>query len=286
MNFVNQIAPSIILFLVVTVSTLPAITQARMLLLGTSAFYTVGVFASVYRVSPEQPPEVFSLLIGGIAGGLTGALLACICMRLRGDYFALATLCFAELLRLVLIINPPFPGPQGIPGIPRGTLFGISLASAGTMTTAAGVLLILTSVTTALVIASPWGAALQGIHDNEAAARSAGLPVTRIRLAALVYVGFWSGTAGALGVRYLSLADADSFSLTESIMVLVVVLLSARPSVPRCLAFGAGIAALSEILRFVTTGALRQIVFGALLFFLAFVIRDTLWNSEPSGIRP
>jgi branched-chain amino acid transport system permease protein len=277
------IAPAILLFLAVTVGALPAIAQGRMLLLGTSAFYTAGVFGSIYAVGQGQEPGTVSFLMGGLAGGLCGAVLSGVTCRLRGDYFALATLCFGELLRLVLLISPPFPGPEGIPNISRGTLFGLSIQSPEAMTLAAGILLTVTSVVTALVVSSPWGAALQAIHDDERSARTAGLYVNRIRLAALVYAGFLGGAAGALGVRYLSLADATTYSLTESIMVLVVVLLSGRPSVLRCVSFGAVIAAFSELLRFVATGAVRQMVFGGLLFLLALAIRDSLRNTEAYG---
>jgi branched-chain amino acid transport system permease protein len=286
MRFVVQIAPAVILFLVVTVSALPAIAQARMLMLGTAAFYTAGAFVSIYVSGQGRIPGTLSMVVGGLAGAVTGIFLAGICHRLRGDYFALATLCFAELLRLVLLINPPFPGPQGIAGIARGTLIGLPIDSGLAMTTATSILLVAVSVTTALLIRSPWGAALHAVHDHEIAARSTGLPVNTIRLGCLAYVGAWSGMAGALGVRYLSLADADNFSLSESIMVLVVVLLSGSPSVMRCLLFGAVLATLSELLRFVATGAIRQIVFGALLFFLALVVRDDLRSADTSEVRP
>jgi branched-chain amino acid transport system permease protein len=286
MSFIMHVAPAIILFLVVTVSALPAIAQGRMLLLGTSAFYTAGAFFSVYIAGRGETPGTLSLVAGGLAGGVGGVVLAGICTRLRGDYFALATLCFAELLRLTLLISPPFPGPQGIPGIPRGTLLGMPIDSAAAMTAVAGVLLVFVTVTTALAVTSPWGAALQAVHDHEAAARTSGLPVSKVRLAALAYAGIWGGMAGALGVRYLSLADPESFALSESIMVLVVVLLSGRPSVLRCLVCGTAVATLSELLRFVATGAVRQIAFGALLFLLALVVRDDLRDAEMGGARP
>ena len=285
MSFIIYIAPAIILFLVVTVSALPAIAQGRMLLLGTSAFYTVGAFFSVYVVGRGQMPGTWSLIAGGLAGGLGGATLAVICTRLRSDYFALATLCFGELLRLTLLIHPPFPGPQGIADILRGTMLGVSLESAEAMTAASCVLLILAAITTSLAMRSPWGAALQAVHDHEIAARTSGLPVSKVRMIALVYAGIWGGIAGALGVRYLSLADAESFALSESIMVLVVILLAGQPSVLRCLVFGIAVATLSELLRFVTTGAVRQMAFGALLFMLALILRNDLRDAALGGDR-
>ncbi len=221
-----------------------------------------------------------------LGGALAGATMGILCNRLRGDYFALGTLCFAELLRLSLVISPPFPGPQGIPGIARGTLGLVSIESAPAMVVAALILLLACSLITSLLIAAPWGASLRAVHDHEIGAKSSGLPVGRIRLGALTYAGAWGGTAGALGARYLSLADVESFALPESIMVLVVVLLAGRPSVSRCLLTGATIAALNELLRFLATGAVRQIAFGAILFGLAFILRDDLRTADTSGGRP
>jgi branched-chain amino acid transport system permease protein len=280
MNFVLEIAPAIILFTVVTVAALPAIGQGRMLVLGTAAFYTAGAFLSTLGVNA---PSTTTLAIGGLGGGIAGALMALLCVRLRGDYFALATLCFAELFRLVLVINPPFPGPQGIPAIHRGTLLGFSINSATTMTMASLALLFAVTAVTALIGSSPWGAALRAVNDHEQSARSAGLRTSRVRSAALVYAGVAAGLAGALGARYLSLADAQTFALPESVMVLVVVLLS-RGSVWWCVLVAATLSALSEVLRFIATGAVRQMVFGALLVWIALVLRDDLREAEGAPI--
>lgn len=286
LTFIIQIAPAVLLFLVVAVSALPAIGQGRMLVLGASAFYVAGAFTSAAFGSGDGQPGTFSLLVGALAGSASGALLAVFAIRLRGDYFALASLAFGELLRLTLLISPPFPGPQGIARIPRGTLAGLPLDSVAAMSVAAGLLLLACAVMTVLLVASPWGAAIQAAHDHEIGARSAGLPVHRIRFGALVYAGAWGGAAGALGARYLGLADVESFSLPESIMVLVVVLLAGSPSVSRCLVVGSLIGGLSELLRFVATGAVRQIGFGAMLFALAFVLRDDLRAAEAPGGLP
>jgi branched-chain amino acid transport system permease protein len=279
MTFALHVLPSIALFMVVAVSALPAISQARMLLLGASASYTSGMFLPVWLYGETVPDTVF-LLVGGGAGSLVGALLALVCRKLRGDYFALATLCFAELLRLVLLINPPFPGPQGIPGVPRGTILSVPLESAGAMAGAALALLFLASIATAFSMRSPWGAGLQASSDHELSARTSGVAVDKLRASALVYAGLWGGLAGALAVRYLSLADVEAFALTESVMVLVVALLAARNSIARCLAVSCVVGLGSELLRFFATGALRQIVFGTTLFILAFIVRGSLGQAE------
>ena len=88
---------------------------------------------------------------------------------------------------------------------------------------------------------------------------------------------------GALSVRHLSLADTDSFALSESILVLVVILLARKVCVSRCLVLGALIGCASEILRFFATGAYRQILFGLVLLGLAVVVRDAFPTSELPG---
>lgn len=280
MKYVLEALPQVLLFLVATIGVLPAIHQARMLLLGTAALFTAGAYASAAVVSVGFPPHGFDLLLGAVAGVLAALALGLACRRLRGDYFALGTLAFAELFRLLLRIEPPFPGPEGIPGISRGTFAGIPLGGQLGLILVIGLVLLVASFATALVISSPWGAALQAARDDETAARTTGLPVNRLRLGALLYGGAWAGLAGAFSVRHLSLADSDTFALTESIMVLVVILLAGRPSVARCLFFGFLVGALAEMLRFLATGAVKQMLFGVLLFLLAIVLRDELGGGE------
>ncbi len=285
MNFGLELVPQVAIFLIVAVSALPAISTGRMLVLGVSGCYTVGAFVSVW-FDAGQPGGTASMVIGALGGGLAGAFLAAACLRLRGDYFALASLCFAEVVRLGLLINPPFPGPQGIAGVPRGTLLGFSIESPEAIATAALLCLGLISTVTTLTLVSPWAAALRATSDNERAARTNGLPTNRIRSTALVYMGLGSGIAGALGTRYLSLADANTFSLPDSILVLVVLLLAGAPSVWRCIVFGTLVSSFSEVLRFIATGAIREIAFAALLVAAALVVRDDLRNQDTLEALP
>jgi branched-chain amino acid transport system permease protein len=285
MNLALEILPRIALFLVVVIAAMPAVIQARMLLLGTSAFFTAGAFSSLALGTTPQSLGTVSLLMGALGGGIVGATLAGVCTRLRGDYFALATLCFGELLRLLLLVSPPFVGPQGVPGIARGTLLGISLNSRFAIAATAMLLLALVSVVTILAMKAPWGAALQATRDNERSARTSGLLINSIRRHALIYAGVWGGLAGAVSVRHLSLADPNAFSLTNSILVLAVLLLTGRPSVPTCLLVGCAISAVAELLRFVATGAMREIAFGLFLFCGALILRDNLRDVDASADR-
>lgn len=280
MQVALEIWPQVCCFLVVVVASIPAVQQCRMLLLGSAAFYTAGAYGFGAFVRAGYPADVVALLVGSAAGAAAALAMAAFCWRLRGDYFALATLCFAQLLGLVLLIEPPFPGPQGISGLPRPSVFGLSLRSGWAMALAASAALAGAACMTALAVRSPWGAGLQAIRDNETAARTLGIPVGALRVTPLVYCGVWAGMAGAIAASYSSLADTDSFALTESIMVLLVILLANQPSVTHCLAAGVVVALLSEGLRFATGGAFRQMLFGALLVGLALLYRDQLAASK------
>lgn len=280
MPFVMEALPGILLFMVAALAVLPAIEQGRMLLLGTAAFFVSGAYGSAWLISTGWTPNTLAWLAGGVIGASVGLMMGLVCLRLRKDYFALATLCFAELLRLVLRIEPPFPGPQGISGVTRGSLFGLPLTSQESVVAASVGLLCVTALAVHLVSKAPWAASLQAARDNERAARTIGLPVDRIRITALVFGGFWCGLAGALSARHISLADGDTFALTESIMVIVVVLLAGGASVARCLFFGFLIGSLAEGLRFVASGAVKEMAFGALLFVLALLVRDELKETE------
>lgn len=285
MTFLIEQLPQLLLFVLVVVGALPAIGQGRMLLLGTAGFYATGEFLAAWLPTLGFAPGTLVLALGGLGGGASAALFGLLCRRLRGDYFALGSLSFAELVRQTLLLNPPFFGPQGISGVARGTALGLSLALPWTLV-ALGGLLVVGAVLTAQALRSPWGAALRACGDHELAAQTAGLPVERIRLVALVYAGTFAGIAGALGARELGLADVENFSLTESVMVLMAVLLTGRPRLKRALGFAIILGLLSELLRFLFGGAWRQMAFGICLGVLALIVRDQLSDGALNGGGP
>ena len=221
--------------------------------LGHAGFMCVGAFAgaffsnSVKDVITMGGVRIFlALLIGAAAAAVFGLLIGIPVLRLRGDYLAIVTLAFGEIIKNVVnvfyvgidgsgihismkdkvsmglaadgdvIIN----GPQGITGTPKDSTFTI------------GILLILVTLFIVLnLINSRDGRAIRSIRDNRIAAESVGLNITKYKLMAFSVSASLAGAAGVLYAHNLASLQASKFSFNTSILVLVFVVLGDRKSV-------------------------------------------------------
>jgi branched-chain amino acid transport system permease protein len=248
---------------------------AGLLTLGYVAFYAVGAYlwgffgSQQYYVMPyapgTQPPDLPFLLPGDtfylflmlavIAAALTGILIGLPVMRLRGDYLAIVTLGFGEVIR-VLANNLDKPvnltnGPQGITPIQRPTLpefllngfnsvFGgivgrpvdqASLYNVMFYIMALAVIIIIVMVTRNLEDAKI-GRAWAAIREDETAAVAMGIPIVRMKLLAFAIGASFAGVMGALVASSRTFVSPESFSFMQSIGVLAMVILGGLGSVP------------------------------------------------------
>ncbi|QNM04617.1 branched-chain amino acid ABC transporter permease [Qiania dongpingensis] len=216
--------------------------------LGHAGFMCVGAFASAFfskmtvGTMPDGLRFFFALLIGAAAAGLFGILIGIPVLRLRGDYLAIVTLAFGEIIKNVInvffigrdrnglhfsmkdsvalnldstgevIVN----GPQGINGTPKDSTFLI------------GMLLLLIALIIILnLINSRAGRAIMSIRDDRIAAESIGINITKFKLMAFSISAALAGVAGVLYAHNLSslVASPKSFGYNMSIMILVFVVL-------------------------------------------------------------
>lgn len=198
---------------------------AGLLNAGIAGFFAVGAYASAILTSPQAPDRVggFGLPVAvGVAAAAvfaagTGWAIARICVRLKGDYLAIASIGIAEILRLV-VTNEEWltGGSRGITGIPRPYgIEGSTSADVAFLATVWGVVLLLYGGFE-LLHASPWGRTLRAIRDNEAAARSVGKDVEHFRLQAFVIGAAGMGLAGALTAHYIRFFSPEA---TEPLIV-------------------------------------------------------------------
>jgi ABC-type branched-chain amino acid transport system, permease component len=193
---------------------------------GIAGFFAVGAYTSaILTTAPSTRhlggfdlPIPVGLLVAGLVAGLTGAAVAKICVRLKSDYLAMASIGIAETLRLI-IVNEAWltNGSLGIAGIPRPF---------GDLATGRSSDILYLAVVWAIVIAvyvlsqrlydSPWGRTLRAIRDNEASARAAGKDVERFRLQTFVIGAAIMGVAGALSAHYFKFLSP---SATEPLLV-------------------------------------------------------------------
>ena len=270
-----------------------------------------GIHLSVWAIVP----------LAALVAGLCGALLGAPTLKLRGDYLAIVTLGFGEIIRIFMLnLNDPINftnGSQGINMIDPIRVFGVSLAGeAGTNSTVYIGNYAMPSVNAyyflflALVIAtifitgrlqhSRLGRAWVAIREDEIAAKAMGINTRNVKLLAFAMGASFGGVAGAMFGAFQGFVSPESFSLTESIAVLAMVVLGGIGHIPGVVLGGVLLAALPEVLRHVVdplqqavfgkviieAEVLRQLLYGLALVLIMLVRPAGLWPSPNREERP
>ncbi len=259
--------------------------------LGYAAFFAVGAYTygllwkyagPAFAEAGIQAGWLFwiSLPLAGILAALFGALLSLPVLRLRGDYLAIITLAFGEILRMVLQNSGEATGgASGISLIPRPWFFGIRLKPTGAA-------VYIYYITLALVIAtivvvrriedSRVGRALEAMKEDEIACEAMGIDMARNKLITFSLGAFFAGIAGVLLAAQTTFINPDSFTLWESIMVLMAVVIGGTGSIPGAIAGALLLKLLPEYFR--ALAQYRMLIYGvAMIVVIIF---------KPEGLIP
>ena len=279
---------------------------AGLLDLGYVAFYAVGAYSYALLAQYGLPLPLLStvypyvtiehlhlgvwsfwvlLPISGILAAFWGVLLGFPVLRLRGDYLAIVTLAFGEIIRLVILNWQSLTGgPNGISGIPRPTVFGVPLvpgehgfaAMLGIPFSPTHRLVFLFYLILALALLTNWvtirlralpiGRAWEALREDEVACRALGINTTTTKLSAFAIGAMFGGFAGAFFATRQGFISPESFTFQESALVLAIVVLGGMGS-----QLGVALAALAMIGGFELFRGLdqfRMLVFGAVMVLL------------------
>ena len=271
---------------------------AGLLDLGYVAFYAVGAYSYALLSTDFGLGFWTCLPLAGLLAGLWGVLLGFPVLRLRGDYLAIVTLAFGEIIRIVILNWVSLTGgPNGVSGIPRPTLFGLSFTAAGDHTFAGFFgpifgfdyspvqrIIYLYYVILGLALLTNWvalrlrkvalGRAWEALREDEIACRSLGINVTVTKLTAFAIGATFGGFAGAFFATRAAFISPESFTFIESAIVLAIVVLGGMGS-----QLGTALAALVMIGGIELFRDLQE--YRMLLFGLALVLMMVL---RPRGL--
>jgi branched-chain amino acid transport system permease protein len=275
---------------------------AGLLDLGYVAFYAVGAYSYALMAATFHLGFWTALPIAGLLAACWGVMLGFPVLRLRGDYLAIVTLAFGEIIRVVLLNWTHLTGgPNGISDIPRPTLFGLKFNGSGDPNTFASFFHIEYSVTQRFVFlyyvilglalltnwASlrlrrlPLGRAWEALREDEIACRALGINVTTTKLTAFAMGALFGGFAGAFFATRQGFVSPESFTFIESALVLSIVVLGGLGS-----QLGVALAALvmlggSELFR--DFAEYRMLIFGiALVVMMVLRPRGLVAGRTPS----
>jgi branched-chain amino acid transport system permease protein len=239
-----------------------------------AAFYGIGAYGSALTSLHFSLPFWLTMWIGGaLAGGLS-YVLGILVLRLRGHFLAITTAFFGVLVTVVLSNWIPITnGPMGIPGIPRPHLPGAfgSLANFDSRVAyyyLALILVVLAYVVVRRIVGSRLGRALIAIRENEELAQSVGVESMKYKVFAFTLGGLLAGIAGALYAHYILFISPVTFTVGESINILVMVIFGGMTTLAGPILGAAILTILPELLRM--AGALRLVIYGAAL--MAFIV--------------
>jgi len=259
--------------------------------------------------------------LAALVAGIFGALLGAPTLKLRGDYLAIVTLGFGEIIRIFMNnLNGPVNitnGPQGINLIDPVRIGGVSLAGeagSGGVVQVAGwsmpsvnayyylflLLCMLTVFMSQRLQHSRLGRAWIAIREDEIAAKAMGIHVRNMKLLAFAMGAAFGGVAGAMFGAFQGFISPESFTLTESIAVLAMVVLGGIGHIPGVILGAVLLAALPEILRhtvepiqmalfghvWIEAEVLRQLLYGLALVLIMLVRPAGLWPSPRQEDRP
>jgi branched-chain amino acid transport system permease protein len=298
-----------LLFVLLGLGLNVVVGYAGLLDLGYIAFFAVGAYAYALLSSPQlgiHAPALLVLPAGALIAALFGVLLGAPTLRLRGDYLAIVTLGFGEIIRVFLNnLNRPYNltnGPQGITLIDPLHLGGVSLSKTyqlGGLSIASVhsyYFVFLACVLLAMLISrrledSRIGRAWIAIREDELAAAAMGINTRNVKLLAFAMGATFGGVAGGLFSAFQGFISPESFTLLDSIMVLCMVVLGGMGNVAGVVLGALLLTGLPEALRY--AGPLQQALLGGvyvepadlrmLLFGLALVL---MMLFRPAGILP
>ena len=256
--------------------------------LGHAGFMCVGAYLGCYVANalrdgsglPELLIIVIAMLVAGIVAAIFGFIIGLPALRLKGDYLAIATLAFGEIVRCVFKNLPFFGGAMGM---------STKLYDGNTLFIIAFITLLFVVFCCQNLINSKHGRAVVAIRDNEIAAKAMGINVTYYKLLIFMVAAFFAGMAGVLYGATIGTIRQETFSYNYSIEILVMVVLGGMGSINGSLIAAAVITWLNIILQSQLSGALapvKSIVYALILIIIVVFSNAPAMKGFRESINP
>ena len=262
------------IYIILTMSLNLVVGYTGLPSLGHAAFSCVGAYTSALLALNFGLSPWLGLLIGACVAALLGVVIGFPSLRLKGDYLALATFGLGVIVYSVSKNWVSLTrGPMGLPGIPSFSVFGFQLSEIWQYLILVTLFVFLTYFTISRVVNAPFGRILRGIREDELATLAMGKDVDRHKILVFVIGAFFAGIAGSLYAHYITFIDPSSFTVMESIIILLMVVFGGMGSLPGSFVGAAILVIFPELLRFLgmpsaVAAPLRQMIYGLLLIVL------------------
>jgi branched-chain amino acid transport system permease protein len=246
-----------------------------------AAAFTLAVGPRLAAASPALGPESpgggmlllgLALPVAAAAAALAGIAVGLPSLRLRGDYLAIVTLGFGEIIRVILLNIPAVHGAQGLTGIPALTnFFWVALAATAVITLSRN------------LVQSTHGLAFLAVREDEVAAEAMGVNTTRVKVLAFVIGAAFAGVGGALLAHLQQFIQPKDFNFMLSVQFVVMVVLGGTGSITGTTLAAAVLAMLPELLRSLSN--YRMLVYSLLLIVMMLTRPQGIFGGREISLR-
>jgi len=283
-RYAHDVAISVLIYICLGLGLNVVVGLAGLLDLGYIAFYGVGAYTYALLSLNFGFSFWLCLPIAGLLAAIAGCIIGYPTLRMRGDYLAIVTLGFGEIVRLILnnwmaLTN----GPNGILGIPRPELFGFDFRSLSSLYYVILAIAVITVLSVYRLNYSRIGRAWEAIREDETAAELMGVNTFLLKLLAYAMGATFAGFAGAFFAARMRFVGPESFSFLESAMVLSMVVLGGMGSIPGVVLGVLALVALPEVFR--EFELYRMLVFGGVMTLMMLVRPSGIWPAKRVGRR-
>ena len=284
MEWILHIGIMLGIYVLLVLSANLPIGMANLLTMCQAAFYGIGAYISAYFLMQFNLPFLVIAIVVMVITGIFSCIISFASIKLRGDYFILASLGF-QMITYTILYNwtDLTRGPYGIPGIPRITLFGIfDISSMWGYFILTSLVAIAACFFFKRIKYAPYGRVLKAIREDESSIIALGRNTILFKSWAFFLSAAFSGLAGLLYASYTSYIDPTSFTLDESIFIVSALFIGGVGNIRGPIAGAIFVVLLPEILRLVglpdTIAANpRQIIYGLTLIIVMYY--------RPQGLR-
>jgi len=283
-RYAHDVAIQVLVYICLGLGLNIVVGLAGLLDLGYIAFYGVGAYTYALMSLHFGLSFWMCLPIAGIFAAIAGCIIGYPTLRMRGDYLAIVTLGFGEIVRLILnnwmdLTN----GPNGILGIPRPEIFGFQFKQLWALYYVILAIAVVTILSVYRLNYSRIGRAWEAIREDETAAELMGVNTFLLKLLAYAMGATFAGFAGAFFAARMRFVGPESFTFLESAMVLAMVVLGGMGSIPGVILGVLALVALPELFR--ELEMYRMLVFGGVMTLMMLVRPAGIWPAKRVGRR-
>ncbi|HFD31927.1 MAG TPA: branched-chain amino acid ABC transporter permease [Gammaproteobacteria bacterium] len=274
MNYFFHILIYLEIYIIVSLSLNLIVGYCGILHIAQAAFFGIGAYTTALLMESFNYGFFPSLIIAGVIASLLSVIVSIPAWRFRGDYFVMISLAVqATLYAMFYNLTDITKGSYGFSGISKPNLFGVTFYSNYLISALYAIIFFLVVYMMLKITRSPFGRSLQAMRDDEVSARSIGIETRFLKVQAFLASAFIVALAGGMYASYVTFIDPSSFSLSESILMLSMLIIGGTGNIKGPITGAIILVLLPELLRFLSipdalAANVKLLIYGLLLMVI------------------